>query len=71
MPAEKYTAIYNDLKQKIEEGLYAPQSVLPSENILTTRYGVSRNTVQRAIAKLADGYGAGVLRPFEARVIVG
>ena len=54
MPAEKYTAIYNDLKQKIEEGLYAPQSVLPSENILTTRYGVSRNTVRRAIAKLAD-----------------
>ena len=52
MPAEKYTAIYNDLKQKIEEGLYAPQSVLPSENILTTRYGVSRNTVRRAIAKL-------------------
>ena len=48
MPAEKYTAIYNDLKQKIE----APQSVLPSENILTTRYGVSRNTVRRAIAKL-------------------
>ena len=70
MPAEKYTAIYNDLKQKIE-GLYAPQSVLPSENILTTRYGVFRNTVRRAIAKLADGYGAGVLRPFEARVIVG
>ena len=54
MPAEKYTAIYNDLKQKIEEGLYAPQSVLPSENILTTRYGVSRNTVRRAISKLAD-----------------
>ena len=54
MPAEKYTAIYNDLKQTIEEGLYAPQSVLPSENILTTRYGVSRNTVRRAIAKLAD-----------------
>ena len=54
MPAEKYTAIYNDLKQKIEEGLYASQSVLPSENILTTRYGVSRNTVRRAISKLAD-----------------
>ena len=34
MPAEKYTAIYNDLKEKIEEGLYAPQSILPSENIL-------------------------------------
>ena len=54
MPAEKYTAIYNDLKEKIEEGLYAPQSVLPSENILTARYGVSRNTVRRAIARLAD-----------------
>ena len=45
MPAEKYTAIYNDLKEKIEEGLYAPQSILPSENILTARYGVSRNTI--------------------------
>jgi GntR family trehalose operon transcriptional repressor len=54
MPAQKYTAIYEDLKKKIEEGLYAPQSVLPSENILTTRYGVSRNTVRRAIAQLAD-----------------
>lgn len=54
MPAQKYTAIYEDLKKKIEEGLYAPQSVLPSENILTTRYGVSRNTIRRAIAQLAD-----------------
>ncbi|MCR5295752.1 MAG: winged helix-turn-helix domain-containing protein [Lachnospiraceae bacterium] len=54
MPAEKYTAIYSDLKQKIEEGLYAPQSVLPTENILTMRYGVSRNTVRRAIARLAE-----------------
>ena len=54
MPAEKYTAIYNDLKEKIEGGLYAPQSILPSENILTTRYGVSRNTIRRAIARLAD-----------------
>ncbi len=54
MPAQKYTAIYEDLKEKIEEGLYAPQSILPSENILTTRYGVSRNTIRRAIAQLAD-----------------
>ena len=54
MPAEKYTDIYNDLKEKIEEGLYAPQSVLPTENVLTVRYGVSRNTVRRAIARLAD-----------------
>ena len=54
MPAEKYTAIFNDLKEKIEEGLYAPQSVLPTESILTSRYGVSRNTVRRAIARLAD-----------------
>ena len=37
MPAEKYTAIYKDLKKKIEEGVYAPQSTLPSENVLTTR----------------------------------
>ena len=54
MPAQKYTAIYKDLKEKIEEGLYAPQSILPSENILTARYGVSRNTIRRAIAQLAD-----------------
>ena len=54
MPAQKYEAIYNDLKEKIEEGIYAPQSILPSENNLTARYGVSRNTIRRAIAKLAD-----------------
>ena len=75
MPAQKYEAIYNDLKEKIEEGIYAPQSILPSENNLTARYGVSRNTSRRAIAKLADEsyvqsiHGKGVLRPFEARVI--
>ena len=32
MPGQKYEAIYNDLKEKIEEGIYAPQSILPSEN---------------------------------------
>ncbi len=48
MPAQKYEAIYNDLKEKIEEGIYAPQSILPSENNLTARYGVSRNTIRRA-----------------------
>ena len=54
MPAEKYTGIYNDLKAKIEEGIYAPQTVLPSESVLTVRYGVSRNTIRRAIAMLAE-----------------
>lgn len=57
MPKSKYEAIYRDLKQKIEEGDFASQELLPSEHSLIQTYGCSRNTVRRAISELvSDGY---------------
>lgn len=57
MPAIKYDEIYLDLKKKILNGTYAYESLLPSEHRCEKIYGVSRNTVRRAIKKLeAEGY---------------
>ena len=65
MPAAKYDAIYQSLRQCIETREY--QGALPSEHQLAARYGCSRNTIRRAVARLAEeGYvqsvhGKGVL----------
>lgn len=57
MPKAKFATIFHDLKQRIEAGEYAFQSLLPSENQLTELHGCSRNTVRRALNGLADlGY---------------
>ena len=57
MPRAKYDMIYRDLKEKIEAEQYLYQEMLPSEHILITEYGCSRNTVRRAISELtAEGY---------------
>lgn len=57
MPGSKYPQIYRDLKTKIEQEIYSPQSYLPSEYTLIEQYGCSRNTVRRAIRQLAgEGY---------------
>lgn len=57
MPRTLYKTIYDDLKIQIEEGNYAPQTLLPSEKKLIEIYNCSRNTVRRAINDLAqEGY---------------
>lgn len=57
LPAKKYTAIYEDLKKKIEDGIYPPQSCLPTEFELVEIYSCSRNTIRRAVQELsALGY---------------
>ncbi len=57
MPKSKYEWIYKDLKEKIENGSYVFQELLPSENLLIQFYDCSRNTVRRAIGRLVtDGY---------------
>ena len=63
-------AIYQDiedaLRREISEGRYQPGDKLPTEASLSTRFGVNRHTVRRALAGLeADGVtharrGAGV-----------
>ncbi len=57
MPQVKYNKIYDDLKEKIERGVYRTNTYLPSEHSLIKEYDCSRNTVRRAIEKLGeDGY---------------
>lgn len=71
MPKAKYDFIYKDLKNKIEDGEYGFQELLPSENHLILTYGCSRNTIRRAVSALVtDGYvqtmqGKGVRVIFE------
>lgn len=57
MPKAIYETIYKDLKQKIEQHVFAYQELLPSEHTLTQTYNCSRNTLRRAIRCLVtDGY---------------
>ncbi|MGN0256549.1 MAG: UTRA domain-containing protein [Chordicoccus sp.] len=73
MPAQKFHIIYNDLKTSIENGIYRPESALPTEFELVDKYGCSRNTVRRAIAELAKiGYvqsirGKGVIVIYQGK----
>ena len=55
MPAAKYEAIYRQLREAIRQGGY--RRILPSEHQLTEEYACARNTIRRAIARLAEeGY---------------
>ncbi|MCM3118496.1 UTRA domain-containing protein [Neobacillus sp. MER 74] len=57
MTRTKYDKIYRDLKDKIENKVYAYQDLLPSEYTLVEQYECSRNTIRRAIANLvSEGY---------------
>jgi GntR family trehalose operon transcriptional repressor len=53
----KFHEIFLDLEQKILANEYPPQSLLPSENQLIKIYGVSRETVRKALNLLTNaGY---------------
>ena len=57
MAKTKYDQIYAELRARIEQQEYGFQELLPSENTLVKEYGCSRNTVRRALGRLADeGY---------------
>ena len=46
-----------DLKEKIELGLLAPGDILPSENSLSSQYGISRMSVRKGLLLLSEkGY---------------
>ncbi|MDR3250092.1 MAG: GntR family transcriptional regulator [Tannerella sp.] len=49
----QYRHIYEDLRSHIAEGTYAPGDLLPSENDLCARYGVSRLTLRKSVEQLA------------------
>ncbi len=57
MARTRYDQIYAELRDRIEQQEYGFQELLPSENTLVKEYDCSRNTVRRAIGRLADeGY---------------
>lgn len=57
MVNSKYELIINDIKKAINAGKYQVDTKIPSENQLSAQYGVSRQTVRKAISRLIDeGY---------------
>ncbi|THE16295.1 trehalose operon repressor [Enterococcus hirae] len=53
----KFNEIFLDLEQKIIENEYPPHTLLPSENQLIKIYGVSRETIRKALNLLTtEGY---------------
>lgn len=57
MPNSKYNYIHQRLKNRIVDGTYQNQNLLPSENTLVKEFKCSRNTVRRAISQLTNqGY---------------
>jgi len=50
----KYKEIHDDIKQKILDGTYAKNSVLPPESEIASTYGVDRSTVRKALKQLSD-----------------
>ncbi|MDH6363768.1 GntR family trehalose operon transcriptional repressor [Enterococcus sp. PF1-24] len=53
----KFNEIFLDLEKRIIAGEYKPQSLLPSENQLIKIYGVSRETIRKALTLLTNaGY---------------
>ncbi|EOD01213.1 trehalose operon repressor [Caldisalinibacter kiritimatiensis] len=54
--AKKYLNIYSEIANKIENGEFKPNMKLSSENELMKEYGVSRDTVRKAL-NLLEQYG--------------
>ena len=52
-----YRMLYEALRNRIESGIYIPGDLLPSENELSTLYGLARPTVRKALDRLVvDGF---------------
>ena len=53
----RYDAIYREIRDSIEQGVYPYQSFLPSEAELTAAFSCSHNTIRRALGVLREqGY---------------
>jgi GntR family transcriptional regulator len=49
-----YHQVHLTLRQRILDGVYGPDSPIPTEQELTTQFGVSRITVRRALGALTE-----------------
>lgn len=55
--SSKYSTIYNEIVNKIENGIYKINDPIPSESEIMEEYGVSRDTARKSIARLEqNGY---------------
>jgi GntR family transcriptional regulator, trehalose operon transcriptional repressor len=52
--SNKYKQIFEDLSEKIQDGSYKVNTILPSENELTLIYSTSRETIRKALTLLAQ-----------------
>lgn len=65
--ASQSVIVYEDLKAKIEKGIYSPAESLP-EVELATEYGVSRNTIKKVLLMLANDNLVSIERNKSAKV---
>ena len=49
---KKYQVVFRDLEKKINQSDYPADSFLPSEGELAGQYGVSRDTIRKALSLL-------------------
>ncbi|HFU4202922.1 TPA: trehalose operon repressor [Streptococcus suis] len=61
---KKYQEIYSDLKDKIRTNIYPSGSSLPTEMELRNQYGVSRDTIRKALSLLTE---AGFIQKVQGR----
>ncbi|HFI0256038.1 TPA: trehalose operon repressor [Streptococcus suis] len=61
---KKYQEIYSDLKDKIRTNIYPAGSSLPTEMELRNQYGVSRDTIRKALSLLTE---AGFIQKVQGR----
>ena len=55
--SSKYLIIYNEIVNKIENGIYNINDTIPSESEIMEEYGVSRDTARKSISRLEqNGY---------------
>lgn len=54
MEAKLYKGVQNDLKKKIERGIYPEGYKLESENSLCEQYNVSKVTLRKALSNLIE-----------------
>lgn len=55
--SSKYSIIYNEIVNKIENGIYKINDPIPSESEIMEEYGVSRDTARKSINRLEqNGY---------------
>ena len=49
-----YYQIYESLKKDLSNNLYKPGEKLPSEKVLSKRFGVNRHTIRRSLQLLKN-----------------